>query len=126
MWGFPSRSFLHPCVFAVLQLCPPALSAILSPVKAVSRLDAQAILLPHGSFEFIQESSHSLLLFQHMFIQINHSNRGSHVPGMGLCCLGRFSWQGTRAHRTRGAGVGTQLILLSPGKVLTASFHRRG
>ena len=67
MWGFPSRSFLHPCVFAVLQLCPPALSAILSPVKAVSRLDARAILLPHGSFEFIQESSHSLLLFQHMF-----------------------------------------------------------
>lgn len=54
----------------------------------------------------------SLVLLQHMFNQINRSNRGSHVLGMGPCCLGRFPGKEPEHVGLRNT-VGTKLILLS-------------
>lgn len=92
MWRLPSRNFKKPHCFEIPEL---SLSASLL-LEGGSEFEAWMTSFPTAHSNSWRKA-HSLLLLQHMFIQINHSNRGLYVPGMGLHCLGRFSWQGIQA-----------------------------
>ena len=60
-----------------------------------------------------------------MFIQINHSNRGSRVPAQGSAAWAGFPGRGPK-HTGLGDGVSIGLVLWSHGKVLSACFRRAG